>query len=134
MKSRKILPIVIFATLSGTPVPGQTGFGSLAQYFPQFAVGGTAQTLLTLNNTSGQAIQVDAELILSDGSNLEQRQVQLDPGESRTETFEQPDLATTNGWMKLSQHRIRGRQSRSRQEQPAQLPDLQSGGTAAVVK
>ena len=45
---------------------------------------------------------MDAELTLSDGSNLEQRQVQLAPGESKTETFERPDLSTTNGWIRLS--------------------------------
>ena len=102
MEFRTFAPIGLFVALSSTLALGQTGFGRLVQYFPQFAVGGTAQTLVTLNNTSDQAIQVDTELILSDGSNLEQRQVQLAPGESRTETFEKPELATTNGWIRLT--------------------------------
>ena len=76
--------------------------GTFLAYFPQFAVGGSATTFFTVNNTSTEESTVSVELFRSDGSLLWQLEFQLLAGATETIVPDPEVVQTTAGWARIS--------------------------------
>ena len=72
------------------------------RYFPQFAVGGGAETFVTVNNTSGGPQNVIVALIRSDGTPFLAEQLALESGATETVKFGGAAGDVIAGWVKVT--------------------------------
>jgi hypothetical protein len=77
-------------------------FGSKIQYFPQFAINGSARTIITMHNPGQTVLTVDVTLTRSDGSPLHAEQVTVQPGATGRVVYGDPAESPLAGWARLS--------------------------------
>ena len=79
-------------------------FGEKIQYFPHYAVGGGATTLLTVHNPGSffNPVTVNIELFSSNGSSVATEVLTLGGGATGTVVFGNESDPLTTGWAKLS--------------------------------
>ena len=73
------LPVVVFLMIFNVSVL-LAQFGAKVQYFPQFAVGGSAESQFSIHNPGQASITVDIELRRSDGSLFQNESVEVAAG------------------------------------------------------
>ena len=72
------------------------------RYFPQFAVGGGAETFVTVNNTSAGPQNVIVALFRSDGTPFLAEQLALESGATETVKFGGAAGEVMDGWVKVT--------------------------------
>ena len=98
--SRVVLFLSIVLT---TAVRLQAGeFGSTEQLFPQFGIGGIAESHFTVRSTGDTPITVDVELRLSDGSIFLEDSVEVPAGRTVTVIYSDPQGEVKSGWARLT--------------------------------
>ena len=98
--SRVVLFLSVVLT---TAVHLQAGeFGSTEQLFPQFGIGGIAESHFTVRSTGDTPITVDIELRLSDGSIFLEDSIDVPAGRTVTVIYSDPEGEVKNGWARLS--------------------------------
>ncbi len=102
MRSTALFIAIVFVFLLATSPTVFAGFGQKEHYFPQYAIGGPAETHLTVHNPGQTPITVEIELRRSDGSVFLTDTVQLDPGATETRVYRDPSAPPVDGWAKLT--------------------------------
>ena len=77
-------------------------FGRNEQLFAQIAIGGGAETTLTITSTSATEMEVKAELFRSDGSLLQEESVTVQRDATEVLSFGGSAGTLTNGWARLT--------------------------------
>ncbi len=97
----KVHVVVALVVLAGFDW-GLGQFGQTEQLFPQFAVGGVAESRFTINNPGDVPISVLLELHRSNGGIFRSRDVNVPAEGTVTVVFSEPAGAPTAGWARLS--------------------------------
>ncbi len=87
--------------ITALPLPAGE-FGSTVQLFPQFGIGGIAESHFTVRSAGEALITVDVELRLSDGSLFLEDSIEVPAGRTVTVVYSDPAGEVRNGWARLS--------------------------------